>query len=43
MAALVAAIHVFRPASKDVDGRPAGHDDGVEAARVNVSDGWYRN
>jgi hypothetical protein len=43
MAALVAAIHVFRAASRDADGghNGAGRDHGVEAASVNVSDGWY--
>jgi hypothetical protein len=36
MAALVAAIHVFRSASKDVDGRDKpGHDD--EKAPVAVA------
>ena len=44
MVALVAAIHVFRAASQDVDGQHnrAGHDDGVEAAWVNVSGVWYQ-
>jgi hypothetical protein len=40
MAALVAAIHVFRAVSKDVDGRHwAGHDD--EKAPVAVTK-FYR-